>query len=141
MSFIAVEQIRGSKYGPYHAAAYLLHTIRRAVGFDSGSILITNHRLPADLLLTIAETNHVKIQTAKEFDCGEYHAHNGAVFDRNSTVIVFQPIAFEQEISLAEQFCELYGAYAVLVKPFAIDALYEVYGIGEHEAEAAICHA
>ena len=62
MSFIAVEQIRECKYGPYHAAAYLLHTIRRSVGFDSGSILITNHRLPADLLLTIAETNHVKIQ-------------------------------------------------------------------------------
>jgi hypothetical protein len=33
---------------------------------------------------------------------------------------------FDQEISLAEQFCELYGARAVLVKPGAIANLYEV---------------
>ena len=61
-----------------------------------------------------------------EFDCGIYHAQNGTIFDRNSTIIVFQPMPFEQEIGLAKQFCELYGARAVLVKPFAIANLYEV---------------
>ena len=136
MSFIAVEQIRERKYGTYHAAAYLLHTIRRAVGFDSGSILITNHRLPANLLLTIAETNHVKIQTAKEFDCGVYHARNGTTFDRNSTIIVFQPMQVEQEISLAKQLCEFYGAEAIVILPSEGTNLYEVYPdteVTEHE--------
>ena len=62
----------------------------------------------------------------KEFDCGIYHAQNGTIFDHNSMIIVFQPMPFEQEICLAKQFCELYGARAVLVKPGAIANLYEV---------------
>lgn len=126
MNFIVEKQIRVSKYGPYNAVAYFLHSIRNSVSPYFGSILIINHRLPANLLLSIAERNHTVVQMTKALDCGIYHAQNGTIFDRNSTIIVFQPIPFEQELCLAKQFCELYGAYAVLVKPFAIANLYEV---------------
>lgn len=126
MNYIVVEQIRVSKYSPYNAIAYVLHAIRNSVSPHFGSILIINHRLPAKLLFSIAERNHTVVQMSKAFDCGIYHAQNGTIFDRKSTIIVFQPIPFVQEICLAKQFCELYGAYAVLVKPFMIANLYEV---------------
>ena len=126
MGFIVEKLIKVKKHGPYHAPAYLLQSIRRSVSPHFDSILILNHKLPETLLLTIAERNHTEIQLIKEFDCGIYHVQNGILFDRNSTIIVFQLMPFDQEISLAEQFCELYGARAVLVKPFAIANLYEI---------------
>ena len=126
MDFIVEKLIKVKKHGPYHAPAYLLQSIRRSVSPYLGSILIISQSLPAEHLLSIAERHHTIIQMTKEFDCGIYHAQNGTIFDRNSTVIVFQPMPFEQEIGLAKQFCELYGARAVLVKPFAIANLYEV---------------
>lgn len=52
---------------------------------------------------------------------------NGTVFHDRSTILVFQPMSFTQEICIAKQFCEQYGANAVLVKPFGIANLYEVW--------------
>ena len=126
MDFIVEKLIKVKKHGPYHAPAYLLQSIRRSVSPNFGSILIISHSLPANLLCTIAKSYHTEIQMTKEFDCGIYHAQNATIFDRNSTIIVFQPLPFEQEISLAKQCCALYGARAVLVKPVTIANLYEV---------------
>ena len=136
MDFIAEKLIKVKKHGLYHVPAYLLQSIRRSVSPHLGSILMINHRLPAERLLLIAERNHTIIQMTKAFDCGVYHARNETIFERNSTIIVFYPMQVEQEISLAKQLCEFYGAEAVLILPSDENNLYEVCPdteVSEHE--------
>ena len=62
MDFIAEKLIKVKKHGLYHVPAYLLQSIRRSVSPHLGSILMINHRLPAEHLLLIAERNHTIIQ-------------------------------------------------------------------------------
>ena len=119
-------KINSARRGAYNAYAYVLQTLKNSIRPHSGSILMISHRLPAKLLIAIAENNHANIDIIKPFDCGIYRADNGTVFDHRSTIIVFQPIPFAQEICIAKQFCGQYGADAVLVKPFGIANIYEV---------------
>lgn len=122
MEYTISRKIQSARYGTYNAYAYFLQVLKNSVSPHSGSILIINHRLPAKLLIAIAEHNH-----AEPFNCGTYHAGNGTVFHDGSTILVFQPMSFTQEICIAKQFCGQYGANAVLVKPFEITNLYEVW--------------
>ncbi|HAG12861.1 MAG TPA: hypothetical protein DCG49_03235 [Ruminococcus sp.] len=101
MDFIVEKLIKVKKHILYHVPAYLLQSIKRSVSPFSGSVLIINHRLPAERLLLIAERNHTIIQMTKAFDCGLYHARNGTISEWNSTIIVFHLMQFELEISLA----------------------------------------
>ncbi len=127
MEYTISRKIQSARYGAYNAYAYFLQVLKNSVSLHSGSILIINHRLPAKLLIAIAEHNHADIDIIKPFDCGTYHAGNGTVFHDRSTILVFQPMSFTQEICIAKQFCGQYGANAVLVKPFGIANLYEVW--------------
>ena len=127
MVFAVERRIKSKKHGTFNASAYFLQAVRQSVSPLSGSVLIINHRLSAELLLLIAERNHTIIQMTKAFDCGEYHARNGTTFDRNSTIIVFRSMTFEQEISQAKQLCAHYGADAVLVVSSEDQKLYEVF--------------
>ena len=135
MDYIIEKKIKVIKYGSYNGYAFFLQSLRNHVSPHFGSILIINHRLPASLLLTIAENSHADIDIVKEFISGIYHADKGTLFNEHSTVIVFRPLPFEQEINLAKQFCELYGAKAVLIKPSSENNLYEVY-----PQEGGDCH-
>ncbi len=124
---VSVEnRTKGPKHGPYHSPAYLLRAIDKSVSGFRGSIFVIHQRIPALLLQAIAASNHAKIETAKEFDGGIYRAQNGTVFDRSSTVIVYQPMPLEQEINLAKRFFFLYGTNAVLLRSSASGDLYEV---------------
>ena len=126
MEFKVNRKINSARHGAYCAYAYLLQALQNSIRPHFGSILIISHRLPAKLLIAITENNHADIDIIKPFDCGIYHADNGTVFDHRSTIIVFQPMPFAQEICIAKQFCGQYGTDAVLVKPFEIANLYEV---------------
>lgn len=127
MEWIIEKKLKSAKHGSYNGAAYLLHSVLNTANQPNRSIFIINNRLSAKLLLAIAETNYVKIETIMPFDCDVYHAKNGTLFDQRSTLIVTHPMQFEQEIVFAGQFCRHYGAGAVLVKPSTENNLYEVY--------------
>ena len=126
MDFKVIRKINSARRGAYCAYAYFLQTLKNSIRPHSGSILMISHRLPVKLLIAIAENNYTDIDFIKPFDCGIYQADNGTVFDHSSTIIVFQPMPFAQEICIAKQFCGQYGADAVLVKPFGIANVYEV---------------